>query len=85
MWFLEGFSTHHCLLLMVEKWKEAVHKDKNFGALLADLLRAFDCLSYDLVIAKLHSYGISLASLKLLTDYLTNKKQRTKAETSCSS
>ena len=85
MWFLEGFITHHGLLSMVENWKEVVHKDKSFGALLADLLRAFECLSYDLQVAKLHSYGISVASLKLLTDYLTNKKQRTKAETSCSS
>ena len=33
----------------------------------------------------MHSYGISLASLKLLTDYLTNRKQRTKVETSYSS
>ena len=33
----------------------------------------------------MHSYGISLASLKLLTDYLTNRKQRTKIETSYSS
>ena len=33
----------------------------------------------------MHSYGISLASLKLLTDYLTNRKQKTKVETSYSS
>ena len=83
--FRKGFSTQHCLLLMIEKWKEAVDKDQSFGALLTDLSKAFGCLSYDLLIAKLHSYGISLASLKLLTDYLTNRKQRTKVETSYSS
>ena len=33
----------------------------------------------------MHSYGISLALLKLITDYLTNRKQRTKVETSYSS
>ena len=54
-------------------------------SLLTDLSKAFDCLSLDWLIAKLHSYGISLASLKLLTDYLTNRKQRTKIETSYSS
>ena len=74
--FRKGFSTQHCLLLMIEKWKEAVDKDQSFGALLTDLSKAFDCLSHDLLIAKLHSYGISLAPLKLLTDYLTKRKQR---------
>ena len=54
--------------------KKGVDKDQSFGTLLTDLLKAFDCLSHNLLIAKLHSYGISLALLKLLTDYLTNRK-----------
>ena len=62
------------LIFNTEKWKEAVDQDQSLGALLTDLSKAFDCL------AKLHSYGISLASLKLLTDYLTNRKQRAKVE-----
>ena len=69
--FRKGFSTQHCLLLMIEKWKEAVDKDQSFGALVTDLSKAFDCLlSHDLLTAKLHCYGISLASLKLLANWL---------------
>ena len=81
----KGLSTQHCLLLIIEKWEEAVDKDQSFGALLANLLNAFDCHSHDLLIGKLHSFVIFLASLKLQAAYLTNRKQRTKVETSYSS
>ena len=60
---------------MLEKWKSAVDKRKSFGALLADLSKAFDCLSHELQLAKLHelSYGFSIAALRLIHSYLTNR------------
>ena len=42
--------------------------------------KALDCLSHDLLIAKQHSYGLSLISLGLLNDYLSNYKQQIKVE-----
>ena len=58
---------------MLEKWKSAVDKGKSFGALLTDLSKAFDCLSHDLLLAKLHAYGFSLSALKLIHSYFKNK------------
>ena len=78
--FRKGYGVQNCLLMMLETWKEATDNNKTFGALLTDLSKPFDCLSLDLLIAKLHAYGLDLASLKILQDYLTNRKQRTKVD-----
>ena len=76
--FCKGYITQYCLLAMLEKWKSAVDKGKSFGALLTDLSKAFDCLSHELLLAKLHAYGFSIAALRLIHSYLTNRRRRTK-------
>ena len=56
-----------------------------FGALLTDLSKAFDCLDHELLIAKLNAYDFNLLALKLVHDYLLNRKQRTKVNRTYSS
>ena len=75
-----GKVAEHCLLTMLKTWKETTGNNKAFGVLLTDPSKAFDCLSHDLLTAKLHAYGFDLASLKILQDYLTNRKQKTKVD-----
>ena len=36
--FRKGYSTHQCLIALVEIWKSAVNSGKSFEALLTDLL-----------------------------------------------
>jgi hypothetical protein len=83
--FRKGYSTQHCLLAMLEKWKMAVDKNKSFGVLLTDLSKAFDCLSHELLIAKLEAYGFSMSALRLILSYLSERKQRTKVNDTYSS
>ena len=76
--FRQGISAQHCLLAMIEKWKKCVDKGKTLGALLTDLSKAFDCFPHDLIIAKLKAYGFILFASKLIHNYLSQRKQRTK-------
>ena len=48
-------------------------------------MKAFDFLNPDLLIAKLHAYGLDVDSLNILQDYLSNRKQRTKVDSVYSS
>ena len=59
---------------MIDKWKKAVENQKVFRAVLTDLSKAFDCTCHDLLIAKLNTYGLPYPTLKLVNDYLHNRK-----------
>ena len=70
---------------MIEKWEKTVDNKGVFGALLTDLSKAFDCIPHDLIIAKLEVYGFHIDALKLIHDYLSNRKQRVKVNDTYSS
>ena len=53
--FRKGCKVPHCLINLLEKWRQSRAKDLDFGALLTDL-----------------------SSVRLIYDYLMNRKQRTK-------
>ena len=72
-------------MALLEKWKTCVDQKQICRALLTDLSKAFDCLPHDLIIAKLNAYGFSLSALRLIHDYLSNRKQRTKINLTYSS
>ena len=76
--FRKGFSVQHCLIIMIEKFKQMLDKGNQFGALFTDLSKAFDCLDPKLLIGKLNSYGVSLIANKLIYSYLNNRTQRIK-------
>ena len=70
--FRTGFSAQHCLVSILKKWKSAINIKESFGELLTDLPTAFNCLSHNLLIAKLNAYGFSMSTLRFAHSYLKN-------------
>ena len=56
-----------------------------FDAPMTDLSKAFDFLHHELLIAKLDACGFDIKSVKLIQQYLSNRKQRVKVGNAYSS
>ena len=69
---------------MIDKWKKSLDNKGHAGAVLMDLSKAFDTLNHELLIAKLAAYGFEKSALSIILDYLTDRWQRTKINTSLS-
>ena len=78
--FRKGFGTQHCLLLMIEK----LRKIRDNKGVFTDLSKAFDCISHELLIAKLNAYRFDIKSLNFILAYFPNRKQKTKIGSSFS-
>ena len=66
------------------KWKRSVGSGKASSALLPDVSKAFDYHDHELQIAKLNVYGFIRPALRLIHDYLSHRKQRTRVNNSYS-
>ena len=82
--FRKAHSTQHALFRLIQKWQEELDSGGYVGTILMDLSKAYDCLSHDLLIAKLEAYGLDVGSLNFLLDYLSLRKHRTKVGSSYS-
>ena len=71
--FLLFLKLANVILVFIKYCKNS---QDNFKEISIRKLKAFDCLSYELLIAKLPSYSFSLNALRLIHRYLSNRSQR---------
>ena len=71
--YQKDFGTQQALISLLENWEIVLDRKGYAGAILMDLSKAFNTLNHDLLIAKLHAYGFSEESLKLIKRYLTDR------------
>ena len=83
--YRKGFNTQTALLSLIEKWKSILDKKGFSGAVLMDLSKAVGTINHELLIAKLDAYGFSKKSLELILDYLLNRLQNVRINSTFSS
>ena len=71
--FRKAHSTQHVLFKLLTSWQNSLDRGRFIGSILMDLSKAYDCLSHDLLLAKLQAYGLSKESIRSFSCYLTNR------------
>ena len=79
--FRKGFNTQNVLLSMVEKMLLVRDKKEVCGTILSKL---FDCISHDLLIAKLNASGLDQNGLNVIHNYLSGRSRKNKVSSSFS-
>ena len=68
-------STEYAAVRLVDTISKEMESGSTPTALYIDLSKAFDTLSFDILLYKLNYYGVKGNAFKLLKNYLTNRKQ----------
>ena len=86
-----GFCPKRSITLQMLQFLDKIYDDfdnpniKSLQAIYLDFEKAFDKVPHDLCIYKLNKFGISGNALKLLANYLTNRKQQVRIGAAVSS
>ena len=71
-------NTEHALLNILQSFKNNIGKEELAGTVFMYLSKTFEDINQDLLVAKLHAYGLSINALQLYKNFLLNRKQTVK-------
>jgi hypothetical protein len=71
--FRKGVSTEDAAFKLTDNVLKSINQKMHVRGILCDLAKAFDC---EILLTKLHFYGIQEISAKWFKSYLTDRKQK---------
>ena len=74
--FRKSFSTDTALSQFIHNIQLSLDRNLTTMGLYVDFTKAFDCVNHQILIEKLHRYGIRGVALDWFTSYLSNRSQK---------
>ena len=82
--FRNSHSTNHALKSITEKIRESLDNNEYSCGVFLDFQKAFDTVNHNILLKKLHHYGIRGITNDWFKSYLNNRTQQTKVNDSIS-
>ena len=73
--FRQNFSTAHALINVTGNIRQALDEGYIGCGIFVDLLKAFDTVDHEILLAKLNNYGVCGVSNDWFRSYLSNQQQ----------
>ena len=76
--YRELYNTQHVLITLIEEWTKNLDNNYFIRAVLMDLSKVFDCITHDLVIAKLTACRFDKSMMRYIYSYLKSTMSQCK-------
>ena len=73
--YRERYSFNNALMRLVGNWRKAGDENFQRDTILMDLSKAFDCIRFDLLIAKPYAHDLSQETTTFFKLYLKRRRQ----------
>jgi hypothetical protein len=83
--FRKGMSTEDAAFKLTDSVFKSLNQKLHVGGIFCDLSKAFDCVNNEILLMKLHFYGIQGVTIDWFRLYLTNRRQKVEIKSLSSS